>query len=94
MTQELITRSNADQAVTQLLCLILGGKHARASAHLVKHFSERLELCFKLVEQELELSLKSPDSEQKQAALTSAQRKFSSLQSLKTLDQLIREIEW
>ena len=94
MTQELITRSNADQAVTQLLCLILGGKHARASAHLVKHFSERLELCFKLVEQELELSLKSPDSEVKRNAVKCAETKIQSIESLKTLNQLIREIEW
>ena len=94
MTQELITRSNANRAVTQLLCLVLGSKHSKASRHLYNNLSERLELCSELVEQDLGLSLKSSDPKVKRSAVKCAETKIQSIESLKTITQLIHEIQW
>jgi hypothetical protein len=90
----MITRYNAERSINQLLSLILGGPKARASAHLSDSPSERLEFCFKLVQQEMELAVKQTDPEALQKALSDGQRQLSSLQSLKTLTQLINEVEW
>ena len=90
----MITRIDADRAITQLLCLILGGKQARASSHLSHSPSERLEFCLKLVQQEMQDSIHNTDPEQLSEAIGAGQRKLTSIQSLKTLNQLIKEIEW
>jgi hypothetical protein len=90
----MITRLNAERSINQLLSLILGGQKARASAHLADAPSERLEFCFKLVQQEMELAVRTGDPEALQKALSDGQRQLSSLQSLKTLNQLINEVEW
>ncbi len=90
----MITRYNAERSINQLLSLILGGPKARASAHLSDSPSERLEFCFKLVQQEMEQAVKQTDPDALQKALSDGQRQLSSLQSLKTLTQLINEVEW
>ena len=94
MQNELITRIEAERAVTQLLCLILGGKQARASSHFSHNVSERLEFCLKLVQQEMKASIHDTDPDQLSGAISVGQRKLTSIQSLKTLNQLIKEIEW
>ena len=89
-----MTRQNCERSINQLLSLILGGQKARASGHLADSLSERLEFCFKLVQQEMELAVRTGDPEALQKALNDGQRQLSSLQSLKTLNQLIQEVEW
>jgi hypothetical protein len=90
----MITRHNAERSINQLLSLILGGQKARASGHLAHNLSERLEFCFKLVQQEMEQTVRTADPEALQKALSDGQRQLSSLQSLTTLNQLIQEVEW
>jgi len=94
MTKPLITRIEAEKAVTQLLCLILGGKQARASTNFSYDVSERLEFCLKLVQQEMQDSIQNSDPDQLSETIGVGQRKLSSIQSLKTLNQLIKEVEW
>lgn len=90
----MITRIEAERSVTQLLCLILGGKQARASSHLSESLSERLELCLKLVQQDMQAAIHNTDPDQLTEAISIGQRKLTSIQSLKTLNQLIQECEW
>ena len=90
----MISRHNAERSINQLLSLILGGQKARASGHLAHNLSERLEFCFKLVQQEMEQTVRTADPEALQKALSDGQRQLSSLQSLTTLNQLIQEVEW
>ena len=90
----MITRQNAERSINQLLSLILGGQKARASGHLAHNLSERLEFCFKLVQQEMEQTVRTADPEALRKALSDGQRQLSSLQSLTTLNQLIQEVEW
>jgi len=90
----MISRHNAERSINQLLSLILGGQKARASGHLADNLSERLEFCFKLVQQEMERTVRTADPEALQKALSDGQRQLSSLQSLTILNQLIQEVEW
>lgn len=90
----MITRIEAERSVTQLLCLILGGKQARASSHLTHSVSERLEFCLKLVQQEMQAAIHDTDPDRLTEAIGVGQRKLTSIQSLKILNQLIQECEW
>ena len=90
----MISRQDATRSINQLLSLILGGQKARASGHLAHNLSERLEFCFKLVQQEMEQTVRTADPDALQKALSDGQRQLSSLQSLTTLNQLIKEVEW
>ena len=90
----MITRPDCDRSINQLLCLILGGQKSRESSHLSNKPAERIEFCFKLVQQEMEQVVRAADPEALQKALSDGQRQLSSLQSLKTLNQLIQEVEW
>jgi hypothetical protein len=90
----MISRHNAERSINQLLSLILGGQKARASGHLAHSLSERLDFCFKLVQQEMEQTVRTADPEALQKALSDGQRQLSSLQSLTILNQLIQEVEW
>lgn len=90
----MLNRQDCDRSINQLLSLILGGQKARASSHLAHSLSERLEFCFKLVQQEMESAVRTGDPEALQKALSDGQRQLSSLQSLTTLNQLIQEVEW
>ena len=89
----MITRENCTRSITQLLCLILGAQRAKASNHLHCN-AERIEFCFKLVQQEMESAVRTSDPEALQKALSDGQRQLSSLQSLKTLNQLIQKVKW
>ncbi len=91
---KMLSRQDCDRSINQLLSLILGGQKARASSHLAHSLSERLEFCFKLVQQEMESAVRTGDPEALQKALSDGQRQLSSLQSLTTLNQLIQEVEW
>jgi hypothetical protein len=91
---KMLSRQDCDRSINQLLSLILGGQKARASSHLAHNLSERLEFCFKLVQQEMESAVRNGDPEALQKALSDGQRQLSSLQSLTTLNQLIQEVEW
>ena len=90
----MITRQDCHRSINQLLSLILGGPKARASAHFADSPSERIEFCFKLVQQEMEQTVRNSDPDALQKALSDGQRQLSSLQSLKTLNQLVQEVEW
>lgn len=90
----MITRQDCTRSINQLLSLILGGQKSRASSHLSNNPAERIEFCFKLVQQEMELVVRTGDPEALQKGLSDGQRQLSSLQSLKTLTQLIQEVEW
>ena len=89
-----ITRQDCDRSINQLLCLILGAQKSRASNHLHYKPADRIEFCFKLVQQEMEQVVRTADPEALQKGLSDGQRQLSSLQSLKTLNQLIQEVEW
>ena len=94
MNKELISRQQADRAVNQLLSVIIGRRQAVASNHLQNYIPERLELCLKLIGQEMENDIKLGDPEMVGAALSRSQRKLSSVHSLKVLSSLINEVEW
>jgi len=94
MNNELISRQQADRAINQLLSVIVGKRQAVASNHLQNYIPERLELCLKLIGQEMENDITLGDPEMVGAALSRSQRKLSSVQSLKVLSSLINEVEW
>ena len=94
MNNELISRQQADRAINQLLSVIVGKRQAVASNHLQNYIPERLELCLKLIGQDMESDIKLGDPEMVGAALSRSQRKLSSVQSLKVLSSLINEVEW
>ena len=94
MNNELISRQQADRAINQLLSVIVGRRQAVASNHLENYIPERLELCLKLIGQEMENDITLGDPEMVGAALSRSQRKLSSVQSLKFLSSLINEVEW
>ena len=94
MNNELISRQQADRAINQLLSIIVGRRQAVASNHLENYTSERLELCLKLVGQEMENDITMGRPEAGGAALGRSQRKLSSIQSLKVLSALINEVDW
>ena len=94
MNKELISRQQADRAINQLLSVIVGKRQAIASNHLQNYIPERLELCLKLIGQEMENDITLGDPEVVGAALSRSQRKLSSLQSLKVLSSLVNEVEW
>ena len=84
-------RFDAEKAVSQLLCLIVGTQIARDSNHLHSNLYKRIQHCRKLVKEDLRKAADAPNVE---AAVTSVQRKLTSLHSLGILDKLIREVEW
>ena len=90
----MIDRKKADRSINQLLSCIMGSQKSRASNHLYENPAERIEFCFKLVQQEMELVVRTGDPEALQKGLSDGQRQLSSLQSLKTLTQLIQKVEW
>ena len=90
----MITRQDCDRSINQLLCLILGAQKSRASNHLHYKPADRIEFCFKLIQQEMEQVVRTADPDALQKALSDGQRQISSLQSLKILNQLIQEVQW
>ena len=94
MNNDFISRQQADRAINQLLSIIVGRRQAIASNHLENYVPERLELCLKLVGQEMENDITLGNPEAVGAALGRSQRKLSSIQSLKVLATLISEVDW
>ena len=94
MTNDLISRQQADRAINQLLSVIVGKRQAVASNHLQNYIPERLEFCLKLIGQDMENDITLGDPEMVGAALSRSQRKLSSVQSLKVLSSLVNEVEW
>jgi hypothetical protein len=94
MNNDFISRQQADRAINQLLSIIVGRRQAIASNHLENYVPERLELCLKLVGQEMENDITLGDPDAVGAALGRSQRKLSSIQSLKVLATLISEVDW
>ena len=94
MNNDFISRQQADRAINQLLSIIIGRRQAIASNHLENYVPERLELCLKLVGQEMENDITLCNPEAVGAALGRSQRKLSSIQSLKVLATLISEVDW
>ena len=90
----MINRQDCNRSINQLLCLILGSQKSRASNHLHYKPADRIEFCFKLIQQEMEQAVRTADPDALQKALSDGQRQLASLQSLKTLNQLIQEVEW
>lgn len=90
----MIDRKKADRSINQLLNCLMGGARSKASKHLEDHPAERIEFCFKLIKNEIGVILeKTPASELSQA-LYVPRMNLDSLNSLKTLNQLIEEVQW
>lgn len=90
----MITQRQSDRAINQLLSCIMGRAKARASNHLEHNPIERIEFCSKLVHHELQELVQNSDPENLSRALVPGRMQLDSLQSLKTLSQLIQEVEW
>ena len=90
----MITRRNADRSINQLLSCIMGRAKAKASTHLEHNPIERIEFCSKLVHHELQEIVQNTDAEHLSKALVPGRMQLDSLQSLKTLSQLIDELDW
>ena len=90
----MITQQQADRSINQLLSCILGRAKARASTHLEHSPIERIEFCSKLVHHEVQEIVQNTDPGNLSKALVPGRMQLDSLQSLKTLAQLINELEW
>ena len=90
----MITRQDCTRSINQLLSCIMGRAKAKASTHLEHSPIERIEFCSKLVHQELQELVQNSDPENLSRALVPGRMQLDSLQSLKTLNQLIQEVEW
>ena len=90
----MITRRNADRSINQLLACIMGRARARASSHLANSPIERIEFCSKLVHHEVQEIVQNTDPGDLSKALVPGRMQLDSLQSLKTLSQLINELDW
>ena len=90
----MITKQQADRSINQLLSCIVGRAKAKASTHLEHSPIERIEFCLKLVHHELQELVQNSDPENLSRALLPGRMHLDSLQSLKTLSQLINELGW
>ena len=90
----MITQQQADRSINQLLSCIMGRAKAKASNHLEHSPIERIEFCSKLVHHELQELVQNSDPENLSRALIPGRMQLDSLQSLKTLSQLINELGW
>ena len=90
----MIDRKKADRSITQLLSCILGKARTKASIHLEDQPAERIEFCFKMIQNEIQEILDKSEASELSKALYGPRMHLDSLQSLKTLNQLINEVEW
>ena len=90
----MITKQQADRSINQLLSCIMGRAKAKASTHFEHSPIERIEYCSKLVHQELQEIVQNTDPGNLSKALVPGRMQLDSLQSLKTLSQLIDELDW
>lgn len=72
----------------------MGRAKAKASTHLEHSPIERIEFCSKRVHHELQNIVQNTDAEHLSKALVAGRMQLDSLQSLKTLSQLINELNW
>ena len=90
----MITRQDCVRSINQLLCLILGSQKSRESNHLHNNPAERIEFCFKLIQNEIAVILEETPASELSQALYVPRMHLDSLNSLKTLNQLIEEVQW
>ena len=90
----MITRLEAERSINQLLCLIVGGELSEKSSHFSNHLSKRLEHCQKLVHKDMRQAIESDDTKNLSRAVNAGRTKLISIQSLTTLNQLLKEVEW
>ncbi len=90
----MITKQQADRSMNQLISCIVGRARAKASNHLEYNPTERIEFCSKLIHREVQEVVQNTEPENLSKALMPSRIQLDSLQSLKTLNQLINEIEW
>lgn len=90
----MISRHESERSINQLLCLIIGGQLSRRSSHLSTRLSDRLQHCQELVQKDMRQAIESDDTEDLSRAINAGQAKLTSIQSLKTLNQLLKEVEW
>ena len=91
----MINRQKADRSINQLLNCLMGGARSKASKHLEDHPAERIEFCFKLIQNgNWSNSRRYSSFRAFTQALYVPRMHLDSLNSLKTLNQLIEEIQW
>ena len=90
----MINRQKADRSINQLLNCIMGGARSKASKHLEDHPAERIEFCFKQIQNEVQKIVQTSKAHELSQALYVSRMHLDSLNSLKTLNQLIQEVEW
>jgi|TARA_Y100000033_G_scaffold1042_1_gene901 hypothetical protein len=90
----MIDRKKADRSINQLLNCIMGGARSRASKHLEDHPAERIEFCFKQIKNEIQGIVEGSQAHELSQALYVPRMHLDSLNSLKTLNQLIEEVQW
>ncbi len=89
----MIDRKKSDRSINQLLNCVMGGARSRASKHLEDHPAERIEFCFKLVRNEIAGILDNTPASKLSEALYVPRMHLDSLNSLKTLNELIEEVQ-
>jgi len=89
----MIDRKKADRSINQLLNCVMGGR-SKASKHLEDHPAERIEFCFKQIKNEIGAILEDTPASELSQALYVPRMHLDSLNSLKTLNQLIEEVQW
>jgi hypothetical protein len=90
----MITYKEATRAINQLLSCTMGRAKAKASTHLEHSPLERIEFCLKLVHHEVQEIVQNTEAAELSKALVSGRIQLDSLKSLKTLAQLIDELDW
>jgi hypothetical protein len=90
----MINRQKADRSINQLLNCLMGGARSKASKHLEDHPAERIEFCFKLLHNEVQEIVETSKPSELSQNLYVPRMHLDSLNSLKTLNQLIQEVEW
>ena len=90
----MITYKEATRAINQLLSCTMGRAKAKASTHLEHSPLERIEFCLKLVHHEVQDIVQNTEAAELSKALVSGRIQLDSLKSLKTLAQLIDELNW
>ena len=89
----MINRQKADRSINQLLNCLMGAR-SKGSKHLEDHPAERIEFCFKLIQNEIAVILEETPASELSQALYVPRMHLDSLNSLKTLNQLIEEVQW
>jgi|TARA_R100000084_G_C4580974_1_gene113801 flagellar motor component MotA len=89
----MINRQKADRSINQLLNCLMGAR-SKGSKHLEDHPAERIEFCFKQIKNEIQNIVENSEAHELSQALYVPRMHLDSLNSLKTLNQLIEEVQW